>query len=87
MTTDADREILADMGQTLYGTRWQSDLARALGVGDRRVREWVNGERSIPPAVWVAMEELLAERWEACRRLTRTAHKRAREELQAAMGL
>lgn len=50
------------VGEALYGSRWQSDLARALGVGDRRVREWVAGDRRIPPGVWADIASLLRDR-------------------------
>ena len=56
------REQLARAGQLLYGSRWQSDLARALGVNDRRVRQWMAGERPIPPGIWADIARLLRER-------------------------
>lgn len=31
---------LAVIGEALYGPRWQSDLARDLGVTDRTMRRW-----------------------------------------------
>lgn len=40
-------------GEALYGEQWQSDLARALGIAPRRVREWI--ERDAPPR-WVRAE-------------------------------
>lgn len=49
-------------GEALYGSRWQSDLARALGVGDRRVREWAAGERRTTLGVWVEIAKLLRQR-------------------------
>jgi len=49
-------------GEALYGSRWQSDLARALGVGDRRVREWAAGERRTPSGVWTGIASLLQQR-------------------------
>lgn len=49
-------------GEVLYGDRWQSALARDVGVGDRRVREWIAGDRRIPPGVWADIAALLRER-------------------------
>lgn len=49
-------------GEALYGDRWQSALARDVGVGDRRVREWVAGDRRTPPGVWDDITQLLRER-------------------------
>lgn len=43
MTADELREI----GESLYGPRWQSKLARALSVTPRAVRYWLAGARSI----------------------------------------
>lgn len=54
---------LARAGTALYGPRWQSDLARALRLseshGNRRVREWLSGERSIPPGLRADLVRLL----------------------------
>ncbi|MFG0229449.1 hypothetical protein [Achromobacter sp. 413638] len=55
-------EQLERAGQLLYGDRWQSDLARALGVGDRRVREWAAGDRKPAPGVWADIAALLRQR-------------------------
>lgn len=49
-------------GQLLYGSRWQSDLARDLSVNDRRVRQWMAGERPIPAGVWADVAGLLRQR-------------------------
>ncbi|KAB7765454.1 hypothetical protein CEK68_11870 [Xanthomonas sp. LMG 12461] len=49
-------------GYTLYGDRWQSDLARALEINDRRVRAWLQGERSIPDGIWTDISALLRQR-------------------------
>ena len=42
---------LRQLGEALYGPRWQSDLARDLGVSDRTVRRWVGGQPSPHGAV------------------------------------
>ncbi len=56
------RSLLARCGACLYGERWQSPLARDLGVSDRSVRAWVAGTRSIPAGVWGDLRRLLQER-------------------------
>lgn len=56
------RSLLARCGACLYGERWQSPLARDLGVSDRSVRAWVAGTRSIPAGVWGELVTLLRER-------------------------
>lgn len=60
---------LARAGQLLYGERWQSDLARALGIGDRRVRQWLAGDRPIPEGIWRDIAELLRVRIEDAAKL------------------
>ncbi|MEQ7870764.1 hypothetical protein V6R97_08930 [Chromohalobacter salexigens] len=53
-------------GEVLYGERWQSDLARALGISDpRRIRAFMHGERSIPPGIWDDIAQLLRKRGQA----------------------
>lgn len=52
MSDLAERDLLARVGETLFGPRWQSDVARVLDVDSRRVREWLSGSRSIPPGIW-----------------------------------
>lgn len=54
---------LAQAGQALYGERWQSDLARDLGLSDpRRIRQFMAGERKIPPGIWADVARLLRQR-------------------------
>ena len=36
-------ETLTLVGRSLYGDRWQTDLAGALNVSDRTMRRWVAG--------------------------------------------
>lgn len=59
-------EKLRAAGEALYGPRWQSDLARALGVSDRSVRGWAAGDRVVPPGVWVDIVALLRQRADDC---------------------
>lgn len=55
-----DADLLTQIGETLYGKQWQTDLARDLKLSDaRRVRAWLKGERSIPPGIWTDCEQLL----------------------------
>ena len=43
--------LLAEIGEALYGERWQTALAHELGVADRTVRRWVAGDSPVPPCV------------------------------------
>lgn len=49
-------------GKHLFGERWQSELARALNVGDRRVREWASGDRKPPAGVWADIAAMIRQR-------------------------
>ncbi|MDT8895501.1 hypothetical protein RSO41_12625 [Halomonas sp. I1] len=63
---DLGPDALARAGQALFGDRWQTDIARELGIGDsRRVRQWMSGDRSIPHGVWGDIAELLRRRGSA----------------------
>lgn len=54
---------LEKVGQALYGPRWQTDIARDLGLSDsRRARQWMAGERPIPPGVWADLAALARAR-------------------------
>ena len=44
--------LLAEIGEALYGERWQTALAQDLGMADRTVRRWVAGESPVPDHVW-----------------------------------
>lgn len=37
-------DLIRRAGECLYGTRWESALAEALGVNRRTVRRWWQGE-------------------------------------------
>lgn len=53
---------LRRIGAILYGDRWQTDLARALGVADRTVRRWAAGTHPIPEGLKADLLKLLAQR-------------------------
>lgn len=59
---DATAPSLRQIGEALYGPRWQSDLARDLGVSDRTMRRWVADPGSMPPSVWAELANLCRER-------------------------
>lgn len=48
---------ITTIGEALYGSRWTSELARAIGVSDRYVRMLASGERPMTDAL---RDELLA---------------------------
>lgn len=54
--------LLVESGEALYGSRWQSDMARDLGVSDRTVRRWVADSSAVPPGVYVDLLRITIER-------------------------
>ena len=48
----AARARLVAVGEAMYGPRWQTDLARDLGVADRTMRRWDSGHTPIPGTLW-----------------------------------
>ena len=54
--------LLVEAGEALYGSRWQSEMARDLGVADRTVRRWVAGTSEVPSGLYVDLLRLTQER-------------------------
>lgn len=69
--------LLREAGEVLYGPRWQSELARALGVTDRTVRRWDAGEFSIPPEVVDQLRRLLMVQQQAAGRVLKKLNQKA----------
>ncbi|NHO42998.1 hypothetical protein GOB83_12560 [Acetobacter fabarum] len=61
---------LAKLGRALYGERWQTALATKLGVVDRTMRRWLNGESSIPHGIEEELHKILAANLNEIDRLT-----------------
>lgn len=58
-----DVELLVEAGRALYGDRWQTDTAAALGLSDaRRIRQWLTGDRRVPPGIWADLLVLMEKR-------------------------
>ena len=54
--------LLVEAGEALYGSRWQSDMSRALGVSDRTVRRWVADSSAVPAGVYLDLLRITQER-------------------------
>jgi len=54
--------MLRIYGEALFGSRWQSELARALGVTPRHLARWLDSTRSMPERVSDDLAKLKAER-------------------------
>ena len=64
---------LMQYGHALYGPRWTSAMARALGVAPRTVRRWSAGEFHVPYHVWDELSGLLAEKSETLAKMAEEA--------------
>lgn len=76
MTTLTTNQLTA-IGVALYGTQWQSDLARALSVDSRRVRQWLNDERPIPEWLPNELNVLLGKNIDDCQQLQQVLFNQA----------
>ena len=54
--------LFREAGEALFGPRWQSEMARAIGVADRTVRRWDLGSHDVPPSAWADIRALLRDR-------------------------
>jgi predicted transcriptional regulator len=54
--------LLREAGEALYGPRWQSEMAKAVGVTDRTVRRWVAGADKLPSGVAFDLWRLCEDR-------------------------
>ena len=57
-----DTNLLERAGAALCGPRWQTELALALGVGDRTMRRWVAGTSPLPAGLRGDLERLCRAR-------------------------
>ena len=55
----APPDLISRVGRALYGERWQTPLARELGVADRTVRRWVSGEDMPKPGVFADLAAIV----------------------------
>jgi hypothetical protein len=54
--------LLVEAGEALYGSRWQTELARELDVSDRTIRRWATGATDMPPEVYLDLLRITQER-------------------------
>lgn len=58
-------KLLRDTGEALYGPRWQSELARDLGMSDRHVRRLASGAADLTPGMAMDLLRIATERAQA----------------------
>ena len=61
--------LLREVGEAIYGPRWQSELSRALAVSDRTMRRWLAGVNDVPDAVRAELRVLAQGRRKALDRV------------------
>ena len=70
-------DLLTLAGTRLFGARWPTLLADALGVQSRTVRRWVAGDRVVSPHIIMALPGVLCrearERKAAAKEIERLA--------------
>jgi hypothetical protein len=50
------------LGLYLFGSQWQREMVRGIGVNDRLVRRWLSGERPISVRASMAIEGLVDDK-------------------------
>lgn len=70
-------KLLKDAGEALYGARWQSEIARDLGMSDRHIRRMLAGDADLSPGMatdlWRLAEERAADLDDVIKRLKAAA--------------
>ena len=72
-----DEQAIREAGEALFGPRWQSDVARLLGVLNVRVRDWQAGRRPVPADVWTPLAKALKDNAKKSERLAEKIADRA----------
>ena len=68
-----DIDGLVQLGEDLWGIHWVWPMARTLGVNERTVRRWRDGEFQIPVAVLKELRAIFVARTEARAKLGQRA--------------
>jgi hypothetical protein len=58
------RTAIIQVGEALYGPRFQRELAKDLGVNERTMRRWVAGDTAPPDRIGQELAVLIAKRVE-----------------------
>jgi len=53
---------IQEIGEALFGPRWQSELARALEMSDRHMRRLAAGEAPLTPGIMADVRKVAVER-------------------------
>lgn len=59
----AESLLLRQVGEVLFGSSWQVEMAKLTNVSDRSMRRWASGEDPIPPGIWRELHEHARGQW------------------------
>lgn len=54
--------LIVEVGESLWGDRWQAEMARAIGVHKDTVRDWRQGCSTPRPGVYTDLLRIAVER-------------------------
>ena len=54
----ADNQLIADVGEAIWGPNWQPPLAAALVARPATVADWAAGREQVPADVWKELREI-----------------------------
>jgi plasmid maintenance system antidote protein VapI len=57
-----DADTFCRVGEALFGSNWQGDMARALGINERTIRRMVAGDMPVSAGVWRDIANLCVTR-------------------------
>lgn len=60
----AERAILREVGDALFGASWKSELANRLGITDRHLRRLLTGERAVTSEILSKLQNLCEDHTE-----------------------
>lgn len=61
---------IEEVGATIYGYRWQTPLAKDLGITPRAIRYWIESPNSVSEKRWEEIANLLEQRADSCHALS-----------------
>ena len=61
----SDTPTTQEIGEALFGPRWQSELARALEMSDRHIRRLTSGEAQLTPGILGDIRKIAIARGQA----------------------
>ena len=57
-----DAELIAEVGQALWGPAWKAPMAEAVRHHKNAVADWASGRLRVPAGVWSELKEVMRRR-------------------------